>query len=35
MDKDRAALERDWQPFLDGKISYEEALKNFVRDATR
>ena len=35
MDKERAALERDWQPFLDGRISYEEALRNLVRDATR
>ena len=35
MDKERAALEQDWQPFLDGKMSYEAALKNLVRDATR
>jgi hypothetical protein len=35
MDKERGALERHWQPFLDGKISYEEALKNVVREATR
>jgi hypothetical protein len=35
MDKDRAALERDWQPWLDGKVPFEEALRNLVRDATR
>ena len=35
MVKERAALEQDWQPFLDGKIPYEEALRNLVRDATR
>jgi hypothetical protein len=35
MDKERAALERNWQPFLDGRISHEEALKNLLRDATR
>ena len=35
MDKDRAALERDWQPWLDGKVPFEDALRNLVRDATR
>jgi hypothetical protein len=35
MDKDRAALERDWQPWLDGQVSFEEALRNLVRDAAR
>jgi hypothetical protein len=35
MDKDRAALERAWQPFLDGKVTYEEGLRNLVRAATR
>jgi hypothetical protein len=32
--KERAALEQDWQPFLDGKVTYEEALRNLVRDTT-
>ncbi len=35
MEKDRAALEQDWQPWLDGKVTFEEALTNLVRDATR
>ena len=35
MEKERAALEQDWQPFLDGKVPCEEALRNLVRDATR
>ncbi len=35
MEKDRAALEQDWQPFLDGTVPFEEALRNLVRDATR
>ena len=35
MEKDRAALEQDWQPWLDGKVPFEEALRNLVRDATR
>jgi hypothetical protein len=29
----RAAFERDWQPYLDGKISFEQALHDVVRDA--
>jgi hypothetical protein len=32
---DRAALERDWQPWLDGKVPLEEALRNLVRDVAR
>jgi hypothetical protein len=32
---DRAALERDWQPWLDGKVPFEEALRNLVRDVAR
>lgn len=35
MDKDRAALEQDWQPWLDGSAPFEEALRNLVRDAAR
>jgi len=35
MDKDRAALERAWPPFLDGKATCEEGPRNLVRDATR
>ena len=35
MEKDRAALEQDWQPWLDGKVPFEEALRHLVRDATR
>jgi hypothetical protein len=29
----RSAFERDWQPHLDGKISFEQALHDLVRDA--
>jgi len=29
----RSAFERDWQPYLDGKISFEPALHDLVRDA--
>jgi hypothetical protein len=32
---DRAALERDWQPWLDGAVPFEEALRNLVRDVAR
>ena len=35
MSKERTALEQAWQPFLDGKVAYEEALRTLVRDATR
>jgi len=31
--KQRSALERDWQPYLDGKLSREEALEKLVRDS--
>ena len=34
-ENERAALEQNWQAFLDGKVPYEEALRNLVRDATR
>lgn len=30
----RDALERDWQPYLDGKTPYEDALAALVRDAS-
>jgi len=30
---EKAALERDWQPYLEGKTSFEEALHDLVRDA--
>jgi hypothetical protein len=33
MQAERAALERDWQPWLDGKVPFEEALRNLVRDS--
>ena len=29
----RAALERNWQPYLDGKASFETAVHDLVRDA--
>jgi hypothetical protein len=28
----RPALERDWQPYLDGKSSFDQAVANLVRD---
>ena len=30
---ERSAFERDWQPYLDGKIPFEQALHDLVRDA--
>ena len=30
--KFRPALERDWQPYLDGKSTFDEAVANLVRD---
>jgi hypothetical protein len=30
-----AALQRDWQPYLDGKATFEDALHKLVRDATQ
>jgi hypothetical protein len=35
MQVERAALERDWQPYLDGKVAFEQALHDLVRDASR
>jgi hypothetical protein len=32
-DKIRTALERNWQPYLDGKTSFETAVHDLVRDA--
>jgi hypothetical protein len=32
-DKMRVALERDWQPYLDGKVEMSKALHDLVRDA--
>jgi hypothetical protein len=32
---DRASLEKNWQPWLDGTAPFEEALRNLVRDAAR
>jgi len=29
----RAALQRDWEPYLDGKVAFETALHDLVRDA--
>lgn len=28
----RIALEKDWQPYLDGKIAFAEAIRALVRD---
>jgi len=33
MAADRAALGRDWQPYLEGKVPFEQALHDLVRDA--
>jgi hypothetical protein len=30
---ERSAFERDWQPYLDGKTSFEQSLHDLVRDA--
>jgi hypothetical protein len=30
---ERSAFERDWQPYLDGKVSFQQALHDLVRDA--
>jgi hypothetical protein len=30
---EQAALDRDWQPYLDEKTSFESALHDLVRDA--
>ena len=30
---EQAALERDWEPYLDGNTSFENALHDLVRDA--
>ena len=30
---ERSAFERDWQPYLDGTTSFDQALHNLVRDA--
>jgi hypothetical protein len=35
MSKERPALEQHWQPYLDGKIPFDEALRGLVRDAAR
>jgi hypothetical protein len=32
---DRASLEKNWQPWLDGRVPFEEALRNLVRDVGR
>jgi hypothetical protein len=29
------ALEKNWQPWLDGKAPFEEALHDLVRDVAR
>jgi hypothetical protein len=29
----RAAFQRDWEPYLDGKVSFDQALHDLVRDA--
>jgi len=34
-DKMRTALERDWQPYLDGKSGFDTALHHLVRDASQ
>ena len=33
--KIRAALERNWQPYLDGKAGFDTALRDPVRDASQ
>jgi hypothetical protein len=30
---ERSAFERDWQPYVDGKVPFEQALHDLVRDA--
>jgi hypothetical protein len=35
MQGERAALESDWQPYLDGKVAFAQALHDLVRDASR
>ena len=30
---ERSAFERDWQPYLDGKAPFQQALHDLVRDA--
>jgi hypothetical protein len=30
---ERSAFERDWQPYLVGKVSFQQALRELVRDA--
>ena len=32
---DRASLEKNWQPWLDGTVPFEEARRTLVRDAAR
>jgi hypothetical protein len=34
-EKLRTALERDWQPYLDGKTAFDTALHDLVRDASQ
>lgn len=34
-DRMRAALERDWLPYLDGKAAFDSAVRDLVRDAAR
>ena len=29
------ALQKDWQPYLDGKTTYDVALANLVRDTSK
>jgi hypothetical protein len=31
--EEQTALERDWQPYLAGKTSFEQALHDLVHDA--
>jgi hypothetical protein len=33
MDKERVALEKDWHPWLDGRATFEDALRALVKDA--
>lgn len=32
---DRGSLEKNWQPWLDARVPFEEALRNLVRDVGR
>jgi hypothetical protein len=35
MSKEKPALERYWQPYLDGQVTFEDALRSVVREVSR